>query len=375
MRHKKYMLLYVVTITLALAIMVTAGDLITYQGRLTTSTGAPVTDGVYTLQLALYADSTGGTALWQETAMVSTHDGLFSHLLGSQTPLPATIFANNDILYLQLTVNGDIVLPRTRLTTVPVAVLSKYLKLTDDSGTVYIASTFNNGGSIQLSDSTGNPTIELHGGLPGDSSVILPDSAINTDEILNEPGIAIAKESAQIELSTGTMTDLVTLDITIPDDGYIVLYGKCYLLLSGTTGANSARIQIDEEEGGTDLFPYYTQAGLGGYVNTEVNYFPIYVTRTYYKTAGTYTFRMEGRAINPLPAVAKTWDHILTATYFSTSYGWVSGVATNPSGHPEAIPFNIGSNDAPDRTGIYYNIDLRTEERKNKNARSGDAIQ
>ncbi|MCK4827552.1 hypothetical protein KA005_68115, partial [bacterium] len=146
---------------------------------------------------------------------------------------------------------------------------------------------------------------------------------------------------------------------------YIMLYGKCYLLLSGTTDANSARIQIDHDEGGPTLFPYYTQAGLSGYVNTGINYFPIFVTRIYYKnTAGTYTFRLVGKAENSLPALAQTWDHILTAAYFPSSYGYVSTITNNPLGCTN--PFLLQSDTSAERTGNFYDVDLRELEEKNK---------
>ncbi len=287
-----------------------ASSLVSYQGRLTDSLGYPVPDSAYAVVFAVYADSVGGTPLWQESDTVETHSGLFEHLLGSGTAFQQALFRDNDHLFLQVTVDGGMVAPRTQLAEVPYALVAR--------------------------------------------------------EARNEPGIAVSINTSVVPLSTGSMTDLVTVDITIPTDGYIVLHGKCYLLLSGTTGPNTAVVQIDENEGGGTSFPYYTIAGLGGYVNTQTSYFPVYVTRVYYKAAGTYTFRMEGNASHALPAEARSWDHVLTAIFYPTSYEGVKALTTHPVDFPGTVPLRFDDSAVSGRTGTYYEIDLRYYEQQSR---------
>lgn len=359
-------LVWVSVLTIGLLISsTTAGILISYQGRLLNASGVPVGDGNYNVSFGIFSDSINGDPWWEESATVITSEGLFTHLLGSHANLDASILTDNDPLFLEITVNGQAIAPRTRLTSTASAIVARNLVLLDSNGVALLRTDSDSGGVLQFNDASGNGTIILHGGLEGNDAVVLPNSAVNADEILNEPGIAVSKSSTLIDLSSNSMTDLVTLEITIPEDGYIVLHGKAYVLLSGTTGPNSARVQIDQNEGGLSEFPYYTQAGLSGYVNTGINYFPIYVTRTYYKTAGIHEFRLEGFAVEPLPAIAQSWDHVLTAVYYPTSYGWVSSVVANPTGHPEAIPVKIDDLHSPERSGTYYDVDLRIEENKN----------
>lgn len=354
--------------TLTAATVQAASGLISYQGRLTDSSGAAVPDSSYSIIFAIYADSTGGGTLWQESATVTTQGGLFLHQLGSVTPLSQSIFQDNDRLYLQVTVGEEIIIPRTRLASVPYAYTTAGLSIMDANDSLAIK-TFADSHQFSIFGPSGLEEIRLRGGVAGDESVILPNSSINNNEILDEPGIAVDKNASLIPLSTGSMMDLVTVDITTPADGYIVLHGKCYLLFSGTTGPNTALVQIDEYEGGSSSFPYYTVAGLGGYVNTETSYFPVYVTRTYYKTAGTYTFRMEGRASHSLPAEAKSWDHILTAVFYPTSYEAVMQISPEPGDHPEAIPVIIDDPTHPARSGTYYKMDLRYYERQAKTSK------
>lgn len=67
-------------------------QMLTYQGRLTNSSGAPLTE-VVALTFKIYSDSLGTTALWTEVhPTVSVTDGLFTVVLGSVTPIPGSVF-------------------------------------------------------------------------------------------------------------------------------------------------------------------------------------------------------------------------------------------------------------------------------------------
>ena len=68
--------------------------MINYQGKLGNASGAPVGDGVYSMQFAIYDVSVGGSALWTETnPNVQVKGGLFSVLLGSVNNIPSTVFS------------------------------------------------------------------------------------------------------------------------------------------------------------------------------------------------------------------------------------------------------------------------------------------
>ena len=334
---------------------------ISYQGRLLDQSGSPVIDNVYTVEFILYTDSIAGTIAWAETADIQTTDGLFSYEIGSVNSLNSSLFQQYPKLYLELKVGGESILPRTKLNSIAYAFSSSEL-LGKDSTNIKAFETNSEKHQLTIFDSTGNSSITLQG-VDGDSSVILPESAINADELLNEPGLTSSIELSLITLTNTEMMDLTKVTIEIPDDGYIVLIGKCYILLSGTTGANAALVQIDENEGGTTQFPYYTIAGLSGYVNSGTNYFPAFVTRIYYKQKGTYTFRLEGKANNPLPAVAQTWDHILTAYYYSTSYQGVEAIIHSQAGN--LLPLPVSPDEHRDSQN-YYKIDLKELEIKDK---------
>jgi len=95
-----------------------------HQGVLTTSGGAPVADGTYSLTFRLYSASTGGIALWTEThSAVSVSNGVFSVVLGSVTSLNISF---EQPLWLSVSVNSGAELsPRVQLTAAPYSMTAK----------------------------------------------------------------------------------------------------------------------------------------------------------------------------------------------------------------------------------------------------------
>ena len=84
----------------------TTPNLLNYQGRLTTSSGNPVANGVYTIRFRLHTDSLTASFLWEETMPVQVTGGLFATILGASTSLPVDIF-NSPNRWLVIRVNRD----------------------------------------------------------------------------------------------------------------------------------------------------------------------------------------------------------------------------------------------------------------------------
>ena len=64
---------------------------LSYQGILTDTLGTPKPDGNYGIAFRLYNVPGGGSALWNETKTLQVRRGLFSTILGSQTPFPPSL--------------------------------------------------------------------------------------------------------------------------------------------------------------------------------------------------------------------------------------------------------------------------------------------
>lgn len=106
-----------------------------YQAKLTNTSGVPL-QGPHTLFLSLWEGGTSGaqdsgTKRFAETAAVTASDGIVNHAVGTGSntfggTLSETMFATSNEIFLQVAVDttSSVVLPRTRLESVPFAIQS-----------------------------------------------------------------------------------------------------------------------------------------------------------------------------------------------------------------------------------------------------------
>ncbi len=126
---------FVTCLTAVLLSLLVAGHLIgassavSYQGRLTNSTGTPVADGSYSVTFSIWTDSVAGSMIWSESKNLQVSGGgLFSTYLGDIQPLGGELILHgDDDLYLQTSVSGVALSPRMALGTVPRAVIASNL--------------------------------------------------------------------------------------------------------------------------------------------------------------------------------------------------------------------------------------------------------
>lgn len=95
--------------------------LVHFQGRLADGAGVPLPDADLDLTFRLYASSTGGAPLWEESKTVGVAGGGFATLLGDTTPLDPGLAARSS-LWLGVSVGTEPELaPRYRLSSAPYA--------------------------------------------------------------------------------------------------------------------------------------------------------------------------------------------------------------------------------------------------------------
>lgn len=118
----------------------------THQGFLVEN-GTPVNSTV-ALKFGLYSTPSGGSALWEETHnSVTVADGYYAVLLGSQTPLTASLFSSAT-RYLQVSANtggGYVDLPRQVLSSVPYAFQASQADVAPWSGLTGVPAGFADG--------------------------------------------------------------------------------------------------------------------------------------------------------------------------------------------------------------------------------------
>src|ERR1700743_991771 len=80
-------------------------QILTQQGRLLDSSGAPVS-GTVAFVFTLYDAPTAGNVLWTESQMITLDNGYFFSPLGDPMPIPATVF-QGAVRYLGVKVATD----------------------------------------------------------------------------------------------------------------------------------------------------------------------------------------------------------------------------------------------------------------------------
>lgn len=182
---------------------------LSFQGRLTASSGGVVPDGNYNIQFKIYQDGSGtaagnpgGTLKWTEsyinnggTAGVQVKDGYFSVNLGSVTPFGTSVDWNQDTLWLSMNVAGASA-SCTTFNTSPCAADGEMLPMKQITSTPYAL----NAGQV--------------GGKTADNFVQL-GQGVQTDASLNTSSIFINKVAAGnlVQLQNAG-TDIFTIGAT-----------------------------------------------------------------------------------------------------------------------------------------------------------------
>jgi hypothetical protein len=195
--------------------------------------------------------------------------------------------------------------------------------------------------TVNGNDGTGSASVSIVGAgsasyfstsVSGDAAVQLPGSSVSAGEILDEPGIAQNHYYGSAYFYTGTSSasvDILSVSITIPAAGYIVLTADAQIGLF--TPGGYAGMQITDVSGAPEDYAHYFFVGgpaASGGVTVTAGYVPVSMHRTYYESAaGTYTFYFQGWNHANANAVY-AWDPTLTALYAPTAYGSVTTSVT-----------------------------------------------
>ena len=100
--------------------------ILNYQGYLTDTLGNPINNGSLAMIFKIYDAATGGNELWSESRTVDVDQGIFQVVLGSSNPIPDSVFTGGTDRWLELIVDGNILSPRTRITSVGYAYTATY---------------------------------------------------------------------------------------------------------------------------------------------------------------------------------------------------------------------------------------------------------
>ncbi len=307
-----------------------------FQGILLDSVEYVVPDGTYDLIFRIFDAGVGGTELWTETQTLQTENGLFNTFLGLSAPVPDSVFGGPDRwLEIQLAENSEPYEPRGKIGSVAYSYRTGSVDGAT-GGTITGALNVEGVGAI-AKNSTGS--IVFSPDEIGDLSVQLPDNAISSQELLDEPGLARNLISGVVDLtSIATSVNIVVCTVTVPSPGYInVLATGEARFESDVENANCSdcstpnyfEYEIDEGSSG-GITPGNTQrAGFSKLQYNETAWMPISINRTFRKlTAGQYVFRLEARNLT-VGSTQSIRNASITATYYPSAYGTVVTAGSN----------------------------------------------
>ncbi|QYK47967.1 MAG: hypothetical protein KF838_14400 [Phycisphaeraceae bacterium] len=198
-----------------------------------------------------------------------------------------------------------------------------YFSLVNPTFNSYIIMESNDGAqnSAQLLMAGASSAMALTTGNTGDDSVALPVNAINSTEILNEPGLA-HNQAGNITITT-TRTSVISRSITVPAPGYVLVLVNGDLAINHVTGSLSyVEWNIDDTAGGLGsafddmLFQIPSGAPSGTY-DSGAGAHAVYSV----PSAGTYTYHLN---MVRFGGTATLFDVQFTVIYFPTAYGTVN---------------------------------------------------
>lgn len=355
-------------LVLSAAALAQTPKLINYQGRVLNAVGAPVLDGAHNFDFVIYDMSAAGSVLWDELGVaINTTGGLFTYQLGSPSSFNFALFTSNLELWLEVTVDGQVQTPRTRLISNPYAEtagnlsyfndLSGFVGWDTDAGsnqfstygadgleqirlwgagwgeiflhdadatndrTVVLTANFSGGGELDLRDDAGVSTINLHGGQTGNTSVEFPTDAIDADEMFNEPGIAHAFEAGTLSplASADSLVDSIVVDV--PTSGFLSVTASGIFQVNHVSGSGDQVPRASVDDAKVLNFDNFTLFSVisGAPSGTYWSHFSInYVEAVSF--GETVIYFMADAFSGTNSEVLRTH---LTAEFFPTSYGVV----------------------------------------------------
>ena len=200
-----------------------------------------------------------------------------------------------------------------------------YMRNSADSDNLVRMETNTGGGTFSLSDSSGTSRMSFLAGSwwKADMSVQLPDSAIASPEIMDEPGVAQAIDSIGTMYLTGGAYDLLTQSIYCPNDGFVMVIASTQLKITHSSGTTST-VEIGVSETSESLTAEQNRhveinSAAASITTTEI----VTVQKVFSVNKGTRTFYFIADKISGAVTHALT-KQTMSCVYFPTAYGTIS---------------------------------------------------
>lgn len=294
-----------------------ASTAFSYQGQLTQN-GMPA-DGAYEFEFRLYDAQAGGNTVASIPGPYAADvtNGLFTVRLDFG---PAAFSGVQ--LWLEIGVRPEsddpgpytILNPRQELTATPYAAVALNSPFRRDGSGLYYE------GRLALGSDVPPTGILNVVGPPHDTSVQLPDNAISSSEIHDEPGTAGSFDPDTVYLTEDGVT-LASATIECPVPGYVIALGTTSISASAQ-GGNGGSIGIENtpapgESPPADAVAFRVNCGVCGGVYVQT---PVSTQKVFPVSAGQTAFHLRGWLTFDSAGVAAT-KAALTLVFIPTAYG------------------------------------------------------
>jgi len=342
------MLLVALAAMLATGALAEVPQVVNYQGRITNPDGTAVTDGSYQIGFAIYDQASGGSILWNcPPQVVSVENGLFTYQLGSVSLLPNDLFAIDTVRWIGIYVSGEQITPRAKLTSVAYAYhslradtaatidLPFVIEAGDDFNPLVRVRNVGDGGAIRAQSTSGH----LAGNFIGDVDVT---GDLNVDGVIvGEPGVVnrLPAPPSFFFLDAGLVDYTVdSIDITIPEDGYVEITAGCYVNLFHTTGTKT-RIWVSiskTRDEGDWMLPGGKVVSVPEGIATDLWQIPCATTRLYEETQGTHRYYFCAEYDSGTDVQTNVAQIYIRAKFFPAAYGVIELTSPPAPGHEAA---------------------------------------
>lgn len=168
-------------------------------------------------------------------------------------------------------------------------------------------------------------------GQDDDNTVRLPLGAINSTEMLNEPGVAESFNIGSVTLTqdSGTIDVLSSVTIQAPSDGFVLVIGSAELSIAHDAGISSSvnfgvsAINSSFSNNNTDLETRIPSTAATGTYDHVVTSHSIFTA-----SEGANTYYLLGDLNNAAPVGAGVLDQQLSVIFIPTAYG-AAGLQNN----------------------------------------------
>ncbi|MBO6513320.1 MAG: hypothetical protein JJ974_05080 [Phycisphaerales bacterium] len=189
-------------------------------------------------------------------------------------------------------------------------------------------------------DIFGQQSMSFNTSAVADMSVILPNGAINSTELLNEAGLATNSNTTALATLTPGFLNIDTIEsvtIQAPTDGYILLFATTSIRMIHFAG-DTTEVTLSLSTTPTAFSSFLCQLRIDELNSDGFYAYPVSMHGVFPVTEGSNTFYFLGNHATNAPSAAWAADRQITSVFIPTAYGSITRDGAVQLGYPAVAP-------------------------------------